>query len=165
MTLIATAAVRGWRYLVFVFGLLLAPAPAIGVAAAAAILSSCAHAPAVGRGGPVYAISIESIDGHPTTARGRGRSICSIQVGDRVAPVWLASASLADVVSPTLLEGDAAALKAGVVIERTWTDAVIHNVTDEELAAGAAVVYVPGPQRPMIVQLRFDPVAARADRT
>ncbi len=58
--------------------------------------------------------------------------------------------------SPVVLEGDAEALKDGILVERTWSQAVVHNVTNEELAVGAAVVYVPGIPRPTTVELRFE---------
>ncbi|MES1157975.1 MAG: hypothetical protein ABUL67_02635, partial [Haliangium ochraceum] len=82
----------------------------------------------------------------------------AIQVGDRVAQVWLADPDRQDVISPRVLEGDAAALKDGVLVERSWTEAVVHQVTDEELAVGAAVIYVPG-LKPTEVELRFDLIA------
>jgi hypothetical protein len=122
-------------------------------------VAGCIHAPAIGRGGPVYAISVESINGRKTANRGSvSFPACAIQVGDRVAQVWLAYESRADVISPVVLEGDAVALKDGILVERSWTQAIVHKVTDEELAVGAAVVYVPGSPRPTIVELRFEPV-------
>ena len=68
-----------------------------------------------------------------------------------------------DAVSPRILEGDAAALKDGVLVERSWSEAIVHQVTDEELAVGAAVIYVPG-VRPTEVELRFDRVSSGSDR-
>jgi hypothetical protein len=104
----------------------------------------------------VYAISVDSVNGRKTADRGpSGYPACAIQVGDRVAQVWLADESRGDVMSPPVLEGDAAALKDGILVERTWSQAVVHRVTDDELAAGAAVVYVPGIPRPTVVELRF----------
>lgn len=119
--------------------------------------TACTHFPAVGRGGSVYAISVESVNGRKTADRGpTSYPACSIQVGDKVARVWLADDMQGnDVQSPTVLEGDAEALHQGILVERTWSQAVVHEVTDEELAAGAAVVYVPGAPRPTVVELRF----------
>jgi hypothetical protein len=117
----------------------------------------CGHTPAVGRGGPVYDIAVESINGRKTAPTGSiSYPACTIQVGDQVARVWLAGPERGDdVTSPTLLQGDAVALKEGVLVERSWSQAVVHRVTDEELAAGAAVVYVPGTPSPTVVELRF----------
>ena len=39
-----------------------------------------------------------------------------------------------------VFEADAEALKDGILVERSWNTATVHNVTDDELAAGAAVV-------------------------
>lgn len=119
----------------------------------------CGHFPAVGRGGPVYAIRVDTVNGRKTADRGPlSYPACAIQVGDRMARVWVAHDSWGDVPSPVVLQGDAAALKAGILVERTWSQAVVHKVTDEELAAGAAVVYVPGLPHPTVVELRFDQV-------
>lgn len=126
-------------------------------ACVAGLVTGCVHAPAVGRGGPVYAVSVESINGRKTADRGSvAYPACSIQIGDRFAQVWLADESRGDVMSPVVLEGDAEALKDGILVERTWSQAVVHNVTNEELAVGAAVVYVPGIPRPTTVELRFE---------
>lgn len=137
-------------------------------------LAACAHAPAIGRGGPIYAVAVDSVNGRRTADNG---SIyfpaIAIQVGDRFARVWLADQNRGDVTSPVVLEGDAAALKEGVLVERSWSEAIVHKVTDEELAVGVAVVYVPGTPHPTIVELRFDrvqksvagkPVAPKAAR-
>ena len=43
-----------------------------------------------------------------------------------------------------VFEADAEALKDGILVERSWNQAVVHNVTDAELAAGGALVSVPG---------------------
>jgi len=103
---------------------------------------------------------VDSVNGRRTADNG---SIyfpaISIQVGDRFARVWLADQSRGDVTSPVVLEGDAEALKAGILVERTWSEAVVHKVTDEELAVGVAVVYVPGTPHPTVVELRFDRVS------
>jgi hypothetical protein len=103
------------------------------------------------------------VNGQHTTARGHlSFSVFAIQVGDRMARVWLADETGGDVESPVVLEGDAVALKDGILLERSWSEAVVHKVTDEELAAGAAVIYLPGRGRPIVVELRFDPVRAPA---
>src|SRR5262245_4342321 len=50
---------------------------------AVGIGSGCAHAPAVGRGGPVYAVTVESVNGRHTSAQGHlSLSAMAIQVGD-----------------------------------------------------------------------------------
>jgi len=73
-----------------------------------------------------------------------------------VARVWLADADRNDQVdSPAVLRGDAVALREGILVERSWSQAVVHRVTDEELSVGAAVVYVPGTPHPTVVELRF----------
>ena len=120
-------------------------------------LGSCSHFAAVGRGGPVYAIAVDSVNGRKTASTGPiSYPACAIQVGDRVARVWIANDTLGDAESPVVLEGDAFALKEGILVERTWSQAVVHKVTDEELAAGAAVVYLPGVPHPTVVELRFE---------
>jgi hypothetical protein len=55
----------------------------------------------------------------------------------------------------TLLEADAEALKSGILIERSWNQAVVHEVTDEELDVGAAMIFVPGERRSVVAELRF----------
>ena len=72
--------------------------------------------------------------------------------------VWLANDIVGDVGSPIVLEGAAFALKDGILVERTWSQEVVHKVTDEELAAGAAVVYVPRVPHPTVVEMRFERV-------
>jgi hypothetical protein len=131
-----------------------------------AVATGCATAPAIGRGGPVYEISVESVNGRKTAPTGpTSYPACTIQVGDEVARVWLADPALGDdVSSPTVLRGDAAALKDGILIERSWSQAVVHRVTDGELEAGAAVVYVPGIPHPTVVELRFVAVVTVAAR-
>ena len=122
---------------------------------------ACGHAPAVGRGGPVYAVAVDSVNGRRTADRGSvSFPAISLQIGDRVARVWLADESHGDVVSPVVLEGDAVALKDGILVERSWKEAIVHRATDEELAVGVAVVYVPGMPRPTIVELRFERIPA-----
>lgn len=129
-------------------------------------LCGCATARAVGRGGTVYEVRVDSVDGVHTALRGPvGRPACVVQVGDRVATVWLAAPSHADRESPVVFEADAAALKDGILVERSWRTAVVHSVTDEELATGIAVVLLPGGPRPIAVELRFDPVSRLAAQT
>jgi hypothetical protein len=133
----------------------------IGLVACVAVAAAgCATAPAVGRGGPVYEISIAAIDGHPTADRGPAAyPAVTIQVGTRVARVWLAHPSHHDVTSPVIMEGDAVALKDGILVERSLYEAVVYRVTDEDLSAGAALVYVPSMMHPpTVVELHFDPV-------
>jgi hypothetical protein len=132
-----------------------------------AALPTCATAPAVGRGGQVYEIRVATVNGFPTSLRGPStHPACVLQVGNRVAPVWLAAPDHADRPSPVVFEADAEALKEGILVERSWNEAVVHEVTEAELGAGAAVVYVPGNKRPTTVELRFDPVSrlSRSDR-
>jgi hypothetical protein len=120
----------------------------------------CAASPVVGRGGRVYAVRVASVDGHPTSNRGTiAYPACTLQFGDRVARVWLAQPSHVDVASPVLVEADETALKEGILVERSWNEAIVHRVTDAELAAGAAVVTVPSPYHPTVVELRFEPVS------
>ena len=126
----------------------------------------CATFPAVGRGGQVYEVRVDSINGSHTSLRGpSGRPACVVQVADRVATVWLASDAQADHESPVVFEADTEALKEGILVERSWNQAVVHNVTDAELAAGAALVSVPGGAHPITVELRFDPVSRLAAQT
>jgi hypothetical protein len=100
------------------------------------------------------------VDGHPTADHGTvAFPACTLQFGNRVARVWLAHPSHADAVSPVIVEADEVALKDGVLVERSWGEAVVHHVTDAELEAGAAVVYVPSTVHPTVVELRFDPVS------
>lgn len=122
-------------------------------------LDGCATYPAIGRGGPVYAIRVTSVNGNPTAARGpRAYPACLLQVGDQVVRVWLADPSREAYTSPVVLRADAAALKNGILIERSWSEAVVHEVTDAELTAGAALVYVPGTRKHTTVELAFERV-------
>ena len=126
----------------------------------ACLASGCATAPAIGRGGPVYAIRVASVNGYPTADRGPAAyPACTMQLGDRVARVWLAQPSRTEEASPIVMEADEAALKAGILVERGWNEAVVHQVTDAELEAGAALVYVPGAVHPTAVELRFERVS------
>jgi len=113
----------------------------------------------VGRGGRVYAVRVAAVDGHPTSNHGAvAYPACTLQFGDRVARVWLAHPSHVDAVSPVIVEADEVALKDGILVERSWNEAIVHRVTDAELAAGAAVVTIPSPYHPTVVELRFEPV-------
>jgi hypothetical protein len=128
-------------------------------------LSGCAALPAVGRGGRVYAVRIASLNGVPTAARGpRSHPACVVQVGDQVARVWLARPSRTQDQSPVVMEADAEALKEGVLLERSWGEAIVHEVTEAELAAGAALVYIPGLRTPTAVELRFEPIPRVSSR-
>jgi hypothetical protein len=130
-------------------------------------LASCATSAAIGGGGPVFELRVVSINGHPTAVRGpSAHPACVLQVANRVAPVWLARPENAERESPVVLEADEAALKGGILVERSWNEAIVHEATDGELAAGAAVVYVPGRSGPTTVELRFDRVSrlSRSDR-
>jgi hypothetical protein len=113
--------------------------------------------PTIGRGGPVYEVIIHSVDDRPTALRGHaGYPACTIQVGDHTARVWLSGDSTdSGESSPPLLRADAAALAAGVLIESSWTAAVVHAVTEEELAVEAATVHVPYAGGYHVVELRF----------
>jgi hypothetical protein len=123
------------------------------------IASTCATMPAVGRGGQLYRVRVASMNGFPTTDHGpMAHPACVLQVGDRVVRVWLASSAQPDQQSPVALEADAAALKNGILLERSWQEAIVHEVTDIELLAGVAVVYLPSGGRRVLVELQFDPV-------
>jgi len=125
----------------------------------------CASVPAVGSGGRVYEIRIATLNGMPTATRGpNAHPACVVQVGNQVVRVWLAQPSRTQADSPILMEADAEALKSGILLERSWRDAVVHEVTDAELAAGAAVVYIPGSSGPTVVELRFEPIARVSSR-
>jgi hypothetical protein len=122
----------------------------------AALVAGCAT-PSLGRGGPIYEVTIDSVDDHATALRGPAAyPACTVQVGDHAARVWLASSEASEPsVSPPLLRADAAALQAGVLIESSWTAAIVHAVTEEELAVGAATVHVPYVGGYHVVELRF----------
>jgi hypothetical protein len=131
--------------------------------AMAAGLGACATTTAVGRGGQIYAVRVASVNGMTTALRGpAAHPACVVQVANQVATVWLAQPAREgnDQVSPVVFEADGEALKEGILVERSWNQAVVHEVTDAELAAGAALVYVPGVAgRPTTVELRFDPIS------
>lgn len=134
-----------------------------GLVAWGAVLGGCAAAPAVGRGGPVYEVIVDTVNGRQTAMRGPvGYPACTVQVGREVRQVWLASERREAGSSPPVLRADATALKAGVLLESGWNAAVVHHVTDDELAAGAAVVYLPRLPQPVVIELRFRPVGALA---
>jgi hypothetical protein len=137
----------------------------VGVALAGGFLG-CATATAIGRGGPVYEVRVETVNGIHTSLRGPvGHPACIVQVANRVATVWLANSAHADRESPVVFEADAEALKDGVMVERNWNTATVHNVTDEELAVGVAVVVLAANPRPITVELRFEPVSRLAAQT
>lgn len=129
------------------------------VLAALVTLAGCAAAPAVGRGGRVYDVMVKSVDGRPTAQHGLAGHSCSIQVGNVVRQVWFAhdAGEPFDAANLTpLLRADEAALREGVSVEYvSWPWVTFHRVTAEELAAGAAVFYVPGPTGPHDVELWF----------
>lgn len=116
----------------------------------------------------MYEISIATVDGQPTAARGPAAfPAITIQVGTEVARVWLAYPSPhLDTVSPVIMEGDAEALKDGILVERSWNEAVVYQVTDDDLKTGVAIVYVPSfGHPPTVVELHFDPAAKPATPT
>src|SRR5258708_36467158 len=77
------------------------------IACVALDAAGCATAPAVGRGGPVYEISIAAIDGYPTADRGPAAyPAVTIQVGTQVARVWLAHPAHVTARSPVVMDGD-----------------------------------------------------------
>jgi hypothetical protein len=131
-----------------------------------AALQGCATAPAVGRGGQVYAVRVASVNGHPTSNRGSiAFPACTLQFGDRVVQVWLAHPSRLNAVSPVILEADEVALHDGILLERSWQEAVVHEVTDAELASGTAVIYIPSIFNLTVVELSFEPVGVATRRS
>lgn len=160
----ASAAVRGriGSVLRRALGRVLCPATLL----AALLGQGCALVPAVGGGGPLYEVSVHSINGRPTAANGPAAyPACTIQVGDRAARVWLAADPPRSRPSPPVLQADAEALMAGILVEASWEAAVVHEITPEELAAEAAVIHVPYPGGFHTVELRFHrivpPIAAK----
>jgi hypothetical protein len=147
-----------------------------GLASVVLAGAGCAHVSTIGGGGPVFAVSVESIDGYRVVTSGHiyGYSYM-LQVADHAVRVWpvVRNANFPDAgpdsqppelgpsgdlrtdAGETLLEADATALKSGILIERSWTQAVVHEVTEEELEVGAAVVLVPGDRRSVVAELRF----------
>jgi hypothetical protein len=131
------------------------------VVAALLAAGGCAHAPAIGRGGRVYSVRVASVNGHPTSNHGSiAYPACTVQLGDQVAQVWLAQPSRQNGVSPVILQADEVALKAGILLERSWQEATVHEVTDAELASGTALVYIPSIWDLTTVELTFEPVGA-----
>jgi hypothetical protein len=129
------------------------------VLGALVVAVGCAHAPAIGRGGRVYSVRVASVNGHPTSNRGSiAYPACTLQLGDQVAQVWLAQPSRDNSVSPVILQADEVALKAGILLERSWREATVHEVTDAELASGIALVYIPSIFNLTTVELSFEPV-------
>lgn len=124
---------------------------------------ACASVPAAGGRGKLYSVRVASVNGHPTAMRGaKAYPACTVQLGEQVAQVWLAHPSHLDAVSPVILQADEATLKAGVLVERSWSEATIHEVTDAELASGVAVVYIPSIFHLTTVELSFEPVGGRS---
>jgi hypothetical protein len=112
--------------------------------------------------GRVYKVRVSTVDGMPTANRGSvNNPACTVQFGNHVAQVWIAHPSRTNAVSPVIMEADEATLKAGVLVERSWNEAVVHEVTDAELASGIAVIYVPSIFHMTTVELSFEPVGGR----
>lgn len=127
------------------------------------LLASCATPP-IGRGGPVYDVIVDTINGRHTGTKGpAGYPAATLQVGSEVQRVWLGHRGRSQ--SPPLMRADAEALKEGIMIELDWHTAVLHRVTDHELAVGAAVVYIPRAPERVVVELRFRPVSKMAVKT
>jgi hypothetical protein len=123
----------------------------------------CATAPVSGRAGVrVYRIRVSTVDGQPTASRGSiNNPACTLQLGNRVAQVWIAHPSRENAVSPVIMEADEATLKAGILIERSWNEAIVREISDAELASGVAVVYIPSVFHMTTVELGFEPVGGR----
>lgn len=112
----------------------------------------------MGRGGAVYDVTVETIDGRSTADRGpAAHPALTLQVGSTVRRVWLGLVP-PEHPSPVVMRADAEGLHSGLLLEVDWQHAVVHEVTAEELAAEAAVVYVPFGRRVVVVELRFTPV-------
>jgi hypothetical protein len=127
---------------------------------------ACAGPRALGGGGPVYDVIVHSINDRATALAGPpAHPAVTLQVADTVQRVWFASAGKDASSSPPVLRADAAALKAGILVEIDWRHAIVHEVTAEELAAGGTVVLVAGLPDPRAVELRFVPVSTIATRT
>jgi hypothetical protein len=110
----------------------------------------------------MYAVRVTSLNGQPTSNRGSvGYPACTLQLGDQVMRVWLAHPSRENAVSPVIAQADEATLKAGILLERSWQEAVVHAVTDAELASGTAVVYIPSIFHLTTVELSFEPVGEK----
>lgn len=102
-------------------------------------------------------MAIQSIDGRSVVTTGpSSQPSFLVQVGEQLVRVWPTRPAPNGPDEPaTLLEVDAQALKAGILIESSWTEAVVHEVTEDELAAGAALIFVPGGRRSVVAELRF----------
>ena len=129
--------------------------------------AGCATARSGAARARLYAVRVSSVNGHPTSNRGAvSNPACTLQFGDQVARVWLASPSRENAVSPVIAQADETTLKAGILVERSWQEAVVHEVTDAELASGIAVIYVPSVFKLTTVELTFEPVGeARRSQT
>jgi hypothetical protein len=107
----------------------------------------------------MYAVRVSSLNGQPTANRGSVTNpACTLQFGKQVTRVWLASPSRENAVSPVIAQTDEQTLKAGILLERSWQEATVHEVTDAELASGTAVVYIPSIFKLTTVELSFEPV-------
>jgi hypothetical protein len=121
--------------------------------------TGCATVATRGAGSRMYAVRVASVNGLPTANSGAvAYPACTLQLGDQVVRVWLAHPSRENPVSPVIAQADEATLKAGILLERSWQEAVVHAVTDAELASGTAVVYIPSVVRLTTVELSFEPM-------
>jgi hypothetical protein len=110
----------------------------------------------------MYSVRVASVNGQPTASRGSvAYPACTLQVGEQVTRVWLAHPSRENAVSPVIIQADEATLKAGILVERSWQEAVVHAVTDAELESGTAVIYVPSIYKLTTVELSFELVGAK----
>lgn len=127
-------------------------------------VQGCATAPVAGKPGlKVYRVRVATVDGQPTATRGSvNNPACTVQFGNQVVQVWIAHPSNDNAVSPVITQADETTLKAGVLVERSWNEAVVHEVTDAELASGVAVILIPSIYHFTTVELAFEPVGGRA---
>jgi hypothetical protein len=110
----------------------------------------------------MYSVRVSTVNGLPTSNRGPVTNpACTLQFGDQVTRVWLAHPSRENAVSPVIAQIDEETLKAGVLLERSWQEAVVHPVTDAELASGTAVIYIPSIFHLTTVELSFEPVGEK----
>jgi hypothetical protein len=135
----------------------------LGVLALMGVGLGCATIPEGGEGGGrIYSVRVSTVDGQPTATRGAiTNPACTVQFGSQVVQVWIAHPSRTNAVSPVILQADEATLKAGVLVERSWNEAVVHEVSDAELASGVAVIYIPSVFHLTTVELTFEPVGGR----
>jgi len=148
----------GWTVVVKSFPIFTVLASAFALVAG----PGCATVPAHGSGGRMYAVRVASVNGYPTANRGSvAYPACTVQFGAQVAQVWIANPSRVNAVSPVILQADEATLKSGVLVERSWSEATIHEVTDAELESGTAVIYIPSIFQLTTVELTFEPVGGR----